>query len=136
MDKSLLRLIGAVLVGAMALAATSMDLYPRMAIGAIIGLPSFVLIIVGRRQLGQSFSIMPEAKALISAGLYSKIQHPLYFFLDLFLIGVITALGMPILLLAWSLLVAVHLLQCRREEKVLANAFGAAYDAYRARTWL
>ncbi|MCX6143945.1 MAG: hypothetical protein NTZ35_12075 [Ignavibacteriales bacterium] len=135
MQKGIIRIVGAALVGVLAFAGTSMDTPLRIAIGVFIGLPSFVLIIVGRRHLGKSFAILPEAKALITTGLYSRIQHPLYFFLDMFLIAVIIALGSPILLLAWGLLVVVHMLQSQREEKVLVNAFSAEYEAYRRRTW-
>jgi protein-S-isoprenylcysteine O-methyltransferase Ste14 len=135
MEKGIVRIVGASFVAALAFAGTSMDTQLRVAIGILVGLPSFALIIVGRRHLGKSFSIMPEAKGLITTGLYSKIQHPLYFFLDMFLAALIVALGLPILLLAWGVLVVVHLLQCRREERVLANAFGDEYEAYRRGTW-
>jgi len=135
MEKGIVRIVGAAFVGVLAFAATSMDTQLRIAIGVLVGLPSFVLIIVGRRHLGKSFSILPEAKGLITTGLYSKIQHPLYFFLDMFLAALIVALGWSIVLLAWGILVVVHLLQCRREERVLAKAFGDEYEAYRRRTW-
>jgi protein-S-isoprenylcysteine O-methyltransferase Ste14 len=136
MEKGIVRIVGAVFVGLLAFAGTSMDSSIRLAIGVVIGLPSFALIIVGRLHLGKSFAVMPEAKALVTTGLYSKIQHPLYFFLDMFLAALIVVLGLPILLLAWGILVVVHLLQCRREERVLAKAFGDEYEAYRKRTWL
>jgi protein-S-isoprenylcysteine O-methyltransferase Ste14 len=135
MEKGIIRIVGAAFVGLLAFAGTSMDTSLRIAIGVVIGLPSFALIIVGRLHLGKSFAVLPEAKALVTSGLYSRIQHPLYFFLDVFLAALIVTLGLPILLLAWSILVVVHLLQCRREERVLAKAYGDEYDAYRERTW-
>jgi protein-S-isoprenylcysteine O-methyltransferase Ste14 len=85
--------------------------------------------------LGASFSVAPEAKALVTTGLYARIQHPMYVFLDLLLLTVIVALGTSILLLPWAIIVVVQTLQSRREEKVLAAAFGADYDSYRSRTW-
>jgi protein-S-isoprenylcysteine O-methyltransferase Ste14 len=135
MDKIVIRLVGAAIVAALAFAATSMGEIPRIALSIVIGLPSFVLMNISRSQLGKSFSIMPEAKALVTAGLYSRIQHPMYVFLDLFLVSVIVALHWPILLGAWAIVVVVQTVQCRREEKVLAAAFGADYEAYRGRTW-
>ncbi len=39
------------------------------------------------------------------------------------------------LLLAWLALTPIQILRVRREEKVLAEAFGAEYQAYRAKTW-
>jgi protein-S-isoprenylcysteine O-methyltransferase Ste14 len=135
MEKSVIRIVGAAFVGALAFGGTSLDTSVRMAIGVLIGLPSFALIILGRLHLGKSFAVLPEAKALVTTGLYSRIQHPLYFFLDMFLAALIVALGLPVLLLAWGILVVVHLLQCRREERVLARAYGDEYEAYRKRTW-
>jgi protein-S-isoprenylcysteine O-methyltransferase Ste14 len=135
MDKIVIRLVGAAIVAALAFAATSMGEIPRIALSIVIGLPSFVLMNISRSQLGKSFSIMPEAKALVTAGLYSRIQHPMYVFLDLFLVSVIVALHWPILLGAWAIVVVVQTVQGRREEKVLAAAFGADYEAYRGRTW-
>jgi protein-S-isoprenylcysteine O-methyltransferase Ste14 len=136
MEKSTIRFVAAALVGVLALAATSMGQYPRFAIAVIVGLPSLVLLIVSRRQLGKSFSVLPEATELITAGLYSRIQHPMYVFLDLSLVAAIVALDSPILLLVWSILVIVQMLQSRREEKVLAAAFGDGYEVYRSKTWL
>lgn len=136
MDKTMIRLVGAAVVAALAFAATAIDETPRIALSIAIGMPSFVLMIISRRQLGKSFSVMPEARALVTTGLYSRIQHPMYVFLDLFLVSVIVALGWPILLWAWGIVLVVQTLQARREEKVLAAAFGADYEVYGSRSWL
>jgi protein-S-isoprenylcysteine O-methyltransferase Ste14 len=136
MDKTVIRFVGAAIIAALALAATSMSETPRIALSIVIGLPSFVLTIISRRQLGKSFSIMPAARALVTTGLYSKVLHPMYVFLDLFLISVIVGLGLPILLWAWAIVVVMQMVQGRREERVLAAAFGADYEAYRIQCWL
>jgi protein-S-isoprenylcysteine O-methyltransferase Ste14 len=78
---------------------------------------------------------MPEARGLVTSGLYSRIMHPMYFFVDLFLIGLVVIIGWPVLVGAWTLLVIVQSLQARREERVLSEAFGTQYDAYANRTW-
>jgi protein-S-isoprenylcysteine O-methyltransferase Ste14 len=135
MKKYAIRFVGAVSIGVLALLATSLETNPRMAIAVFLGLPSMVLMFVGRRQLGNSFSVMPEAKALVTQGLYARIQHPMYLFLDLVLVSVIVGLGYPYLLLVWAFLVVLQLRQGRREERVLASGFGAAYEAYRSQTW-
>ena len=136
MDKTIIRLVGAAIVAALAFAATSMGETPRIGLSIVIGLSSFVLMIISRRQLGKSFSIMPEARALVTTGLYSRIQHPMYVFLDLFLVSVIVGCDWPILLWAWAIVVVVQTVQGRREEKVLAAAFPSDYEVYRGRTWL
>ncbi|MBP1657780.1 MAG: Phospholipid methyltransferase [Bacteroidetes bacterium] len=136
MDKTAIRLIGAAAVAALVLAASSLNQLQRLVLSLVLGLPSLVLLIVSRRQLGTSFTKMPEARKLVTSGLYSKIQHPMYVFLDLFLAALILALGLPYLLIIWALFVAVQMTQARREEKVLAAAFGSADRTYRSQTWL
>lgn len=111
------------------------DKNTRLIIGIVIGLPSIILIITGRIQLGKSFAVLPKAKALVTKGLYSKIRHPLYFFLDIFLLGLIIILGLPILIIVWIVLVLVHLHESDREEKVLAKAFGNEFEEYKSLTW-
>lgn len=133
---AIVRVLALGVVLASALLATSMDQSSRLAVGIIVGLPSFVLMTISRRQLGKSFSVMPEARALVTTGLYSRIQHPMYVFLDLFLVSLIVALGWPVLLFGWAIVVVLQILQGRREEKVLAVSFGSDYETYRSQTWL
>jgi len=135
MNKTAIRLVSAVIVAALAFAATSVTQGTRLAISLIVAVPSFVLMVISRIQLGGSFSVRPESRALVTTGLYSRIEHPMYVFLDMFLLAVIVAVDLPILLPVWCVLVLIQMLQARREEKVLAAAFDAAYEAYRARTW-
>ena len=78
---------------------------------------------------------MPEAKALITTGLYSKIQHPMYLTLDLFLLAIIILIGWPILLVIWGFIIIIQNIQAEREEKVLEAAFGDNYKKYVARIW-
>jgi len=84
------------------------------------------------RWLGRSFSIMAEARALVTAGPYSLVRHPLY------VTETIGLLGALVLHLSWVtvLLVVVQLaFQWRRvlyEEAVLRRAF-PEYDDYARR---
>ena len=135
MNKTIIRLLGAIVIAALVLVALSMDPFPRLVIGILIGLPSFLFMLISRRQLGDSFTIMPEATKLVTTGLYYRIQHPMYFFLDLFLVSIIVVLGWSLLLWIWIILVVMQILQSRREEKVLSAAFGAEYKTYQQQTW-
>ena len=135
MNRTVIRLIGAALAAALALAVISMDEIYRIAFGTTVGLISFVLLIISRLQLGKSFSVMPQARELVATGLYSRIQHPMYVFLDLVFVSLIVAFDLPILLFAWGIVVIVQTLQSRQEERILAACFGADYEAYRNRTW-
>ncbi len=102
------------------------------AILAAIGVP---LLVLSRLQLGKSFAVTPKASILVKHGLYSKIPHPMYTFLDLSLLGGIIALRIAWLVAPWFVLVSVQSWQARREARVLEQAFGDAYRNYRARTW-
>ena len=45
-------------------------------VGVCIGLPALVGLFVARFQLGKSFAVTPQAKELVTHGLYSKIRNP------------------------------------------------------------
>ena len=91
--------------------------------------------IAARRQLGASFSVRPEARHLVTTGIYSKIRHPVYVF------GTPAVVGALVALLGWGaviiavIVVPVEVLRAHREEAVLVETFGAQYIAYRERTW-
>jgi protein-S-isoprenylcysteine O-methyltransferase Ste14 len=92
-------------------------------------------IVLARYQLGKSFSISPEAHALVTTGLYSKIRNPIYVFGSIMLLGLILVMRRPYLLIALILLVLVQIFRARREASVLEAAFGDEYREYRRKTW-
>lgn len=88
-----------------------------------------------RRQLGTAFSVRPEASQLVTTGLYAKLRHPIYIFGTLaFLLVLLGLQGWPALAI-WAVLIPVQVVRARREEAVLAEAFGPEYEAYRRSTW-
>ena len=94
-----------------------------------------VLWFVSRWQLGEAFSVTPQARHLVTQGLYSKIRHPIYVFGTLAFLFVVLALqGWPALVI-WVIVILIQFTRIRREERVLAETFGAEYIAYRAKTW-
>ena len=115
-------------------------LTPRAASDVLWDSASTVLILVGTiacilavLDLGRSLSIMPEARKLVTGGLYGRIRHPLY------LAEEIGILGMFLQFRSWQglLILLVHFyLQIRRmdfEEGILGKAF-PAYAGYKQRT--
>jgi len=78
---------------------------------------------------------MPEARRLVTRGLYSKFRHPIYVFGCLAYFGSLLALQVWSILVAWVALTPIEFLRARREDRVLADAFGPEYTAYRRRTW-
>ena len=130
-----LKIIFAVILLAIAYYCSSLEFSTRLIIGIVIGVLALILLITSRVQLGKSFAVMPEAKALVTTGIYSKIRHPLYLFIDLVLISIIIILGIPLLLLVPAVLFTTQHFQSKREEKVLLEAFGKEYEEYKASTW-
>jgi len=94
-----------------------------------------VLWFVARHQLGGSFAVRPEARQLVTRGLYSKLRHPIYVFGTLAIMCASFALLGWGALVVWALVIPLEVLRARREERVLARAFGAVWEAYRASTW-
>ncbi len=97
-------------------------------IGAAVGLTA-------RYQLGNSFSVSPQAKKLITTGIYSKIRHPIYF------AGIIINIGLCLLYKHWIfyvlivLIVIIQTIRSTKEEKILTKTFGQEYIEYKKSTW-
>ena len=87
----------------------------------------------GLAYLRRSFSIMPEARRLVTGGPYSISRHPVY------LGEVITAVGINLATAGWLNALAVayfitcELLRIRWEERVLTRTFPHEYPPYAAR---
>lgn len=104
-------------------------------VGVAVAVPAFCLWALARLQLGKSFSISAQAKGLVTHGLYSKIQNPVYVFGGIFIAAVIVFIGRPLLLLIFLVLVPMQMMRIRAERRVLEEKFGDAYREYRKRTW-
>ena len=88
-----------------------------------------------RLSLGASFSVRPEARGLVTDGLYSKVRHPVYVFGTPAVLGVlVTYLGFGAIVFA-VIIAPIEVLRARREEAGLQAAFGEEYSAYKAGTW-
>jgi protein-S-isoprenylcysteine O-methyltransferase Ste14 len=93
-----------------------------------------VLWFVARWQLGDAFAVAPEARQLVTRGLYARLRHPIYVFGTLAFLFVVLALqGWPALII-WAVVILIQIGRARREERVLAETFGAEYAAYRSST--
>lgn len=90
------------------------------------------------RDLGDNWSITLEVRhghRLVTEGVYGHVRHPMY--LALLLYGAGQALVLPNWLAGPAYLAALALLVALRiapEERMMAAAFGASYQAYVART--
>lgn len=103
--------------------------------GLAILVTAMALLVLARVQLGNSFSVTPQAAQLVTHGLYSRIRNPVYVFSALALAGFILYLGQPNLLWIFAVLLPLQILRARAEARVLEQRFGEQYRQYRASTW-
>ena len=119
-------------VGILQLPVASLSLGMQIVAALLIGLGSLGSFLV-LWWLGKSFSIMPEARRLVTGGPYGFARHPLY------TVEMITISGTALQFQApwsWAIALAVVVLLWIRshyEEQVLTESF-PEYGAYRART--
>ena len=103
--------------------------------GAVVAGASFALVALARIQLGSSFTVQAKARKLVTKGLYAKIRNPIYVFSALLLVGMSVVLSNWVLLGLVVIVIPVQRMRARREEAVLAAAFGDEYAQYKAGTW-
>jgi protein-S-isoprenylcysteine O-methyltransferase Ste14 len=103
--------------------------------GATLTLVGMAGIATARFQLGRSFAIKPEARQLVTRGLYSKIRNPIYVFGALLFSGVVLLLHRPRLWLLVIAVVIIQIVRAHQEARVLETAFGESYREYRRKTW-
>lgn len=119
-------------VGILQLPVAQLSLGMQILAAVLIGVGSLSSFLVLWR-LGKSFSIMPEARKLVTGGPYAHARHPLYAVEMITIIGTALQFAAP---WSWVLaLLVVGLLWIRShfEEQVLADSF-PEYAAYRAKT--
>ncbi len=113
---------------------------PGVPASPALAIAGFILLFVGFllsayviSWLGRSFSIMPEARKLVSKGPYAIVRHPLYVTEEIAVLGILS-----LNLSLWTgILVAVHwLLQLRRmhNEEIVLRAEFPDYGQYAIRT--
>jgi protein-S-isoprenylcysteine O-methyltransferase Ste14 len=103
--------------------------------GAIVAVTGYILLITARLQLGKSFSVAPQAKQLVTHGLYARIRNPIYISVGVMWFGLIVALQLNWLFVPYVGLLVMQLIRAEREAKVLQETFGPAYVNYREQTW-
>jgi protein-S-isoprenylcysteine O-methyltransferase Ste14 len=103
---------------------------------ALAGL-GILLMIWARRHLGHYWSDKVEIKTnhqLISAGPYARLRHPIYTGMLLGIAGTALAVGEWRGLAAFVLLLTNYVIKARKEERILRQKFGRAFQEYQRRT--
>jgi len=103
--------------------------------GLVLMFPALVLVTVARIQLGDSFSMSPQARRMVTRGIYSRVRNPIYVFSAIVLAGLILFLERPYFFLVLGPVLVMQFFRARAEARVLEKRFGEEYRAYKARTW-
>jgi protein-S-isoprenylcysteine O-methyltransferase Ste14 len=122
------------LFGALFLPARGpLSMFESVASSMLILTGNFLSVMVIRR-LGRSFSIMAEARVLVTDGPYALVRHPLYLVEEIAIVGVFIQFATWPAVVLFVVHFAFQLQRMRNEERVLMQAFPREYRAYAART--
>jgi protein-S-isoprenylcysteine O-methyltransferase Ste14 len=103
------------------------------AASAVILIFSEVLIVYTLLSLGRSFSLIPQARKLVTSGPYAIVRHPLYLVEEAAIAGILLQFAWFAALPFLVLHLAIQIRRMRVEEEVLRKAF-PEYAAYARRT--
>lgn len=110
---------------------------PELAVaGALLAIASTALLLWARWVLGTMWASVPmvqEHHELRTDGPYRLVRHPIYTGLLGLLIGAMLACGFGVWTACLAVAVPWLLRRVRTEDGLMADQFGASYDAYRAR---
>jgi protein-S-isoprenylcysteine O-methyltransferase Ste14 len=83
--------------------------------------------------LGRSFSIIPQARALVTTGPYAIVRHPLYLAEEIAIVGAVVQFYSPAALILLAVHIGLQLMRISFEEELLSQAF-PDYGSYAGRT--
>jgi protein-S-isoprenylcysteine O-methyltransferase Ste14 len=119
----------------------ALRIFPRTMVSAVAGTVAtwtgIGLALWARAHLGQYWSAritLKEDHELIRTGPYARLRHPIYTGLDLAAIGSAVVIDHWRCVLGVTLIILGYVIKARREERLLAGQFGAAFEEHRKHT--
>jgi len=107
----------------------------RQTAGLGLVIVGFCFWLTAHIQLTASFSLTPQARALVTTGLYSKVHHPIYVSGAILIAGLAFFWDRLYWLWAFAVLIPQQIWRARKEARVLEEKFAEEYRAYRRKTW-
>jgi protein-S-isoprenylcysteine O-methyltransferase Ste14 len=103
----------------------------RLVVGSVMLIAGSAGTLVAFLTLGRSFGILPDARVVVSRGVYRYVRHPVYT-TELLSIGGMALASEHVLLsaTAWVVLVGLQVARARFEERTLVAEW-PAYEEYR-----
>jgi len=135
MKKSKGNVVDFVIVFASIIYSFYLGIETRKVFGAILSLTGLVVWSIARHNLGEAFSVTPQAKFLVRTGVYKKIRHPIYFFSTIAVVGVCIMYNIWWMYVLMGILIILQYLRAKAEEKTLLNKFQNEYLEYKKSTW-
>jgi protein-S-isoprenylcysteine O-methyltransferase Ste14 len=106
----------------------------REALGAVLILAGMTVAVWTLGWLGRSFSVMPEARRLVTGGPYRWVRHPLYLGEAVQSLGVLALFPSLVVLFLVAAQLALQAWRIRFEERALREGFPEEFDRFAART--
>ncbi|WP_437487521.1 isoprenylcysteine carboxylmethyltransferase family protein [Sorangium sp. So ce1014] len=105
----------------------------RQVVGTLLMVAGLALAVASIGWLGKSFSLMPEARRLVTGGPYRLVRHPVYLATVIQGAGLILLYPSTAALLIYAVEVVLQIIRMGYEERVLRDTF-PEYDDYARRT--
>ncbi len=105
----------------------------QVSVGSVLVCAGTLLAILALSRLGRSYSMMPEARRLVTTGFYSIVRHPMYLSEAIAIAGIIIQRLSPYSLALFTIHFWIQVQRMKNEERVLERTF-PEYEKYRDRT--
>jgi protein-S-isoprenylcysteine O-methyltransferase Ste14 len=107
--------------------------FTQSLIATSVSIVGTLLSIIALAHLGRSFSLMAEARRLVTTGPYRIVRHPLYLFEEIAAFGILMQFFSVYTAFVFAIHIFIQVQRMKNEELVLEKAF-PEYRDYKATT--